>query len=110
MIIPTVPIDWSDIENKKILGIEGQFYYHGFPLSDIPVQRRESPVVVVMVWSAIQLNQTIVLPGQVVADHTVHPTNDSGGGITQFGKLELLSKWQREMIRRSSSPGSFIGT
>ena len=63
-----------------------------------------------MVWSPIQLNQAIILPGEVVADHTVQPTIDSSGGITQFGKLELLSKWQREMIRRSSSPGSFIGT
>ena len=67
--------------------------------------------MVVMVWSPIQLNQAIILPGETVADHTVHSTVDSGGGITQFGKLELLSKWQREMIRRtSSSPGPFIGS
>ena len=62
--------------------------------------------MVVMVWSAIQLNQAIILPGEAVAS-----TVDSSGGITQFGKLELLSKWQREMIRRrASSPGSFTGT
>ena len=66
--------------------------------------------MVVMVRSAIQLNQAVILSGEVVADHTVHSSDDSSGRITQFGKLELLSKWQREMIRRSSSPGSFIGT
>ena len=62
-----------------------------------------------MVCSPIQLHQAIILPGEIVADHTVHPTNGSGGGITQFRKLELLSKWQREMIRRRS-PGCFIMT
>ena len=66
--------------------------------------------MVVMVWSAIQLNQAIILSGEVVAHHTVHSSDYSSGRITQFGKLELLSKWQREMIRRSSPGCSLIGT